>query len=118
MPDEDRQKIRRETSNDKVTRIEIIPYPNNFSRVFSDLLERAHVSRYQISKYSGLDESYLSRLKNGKKSNPSLDTVVIICLALVHFSRDIRLSDIAGLVRSAGYSVILNRRLSLLRVYR
>jgi glucose-6-phosphate-specific signal transduction histidine kinase len=38
-------------------------YANDFSKVFSTLLEKTGISCYQISQYTHLNQSYLSRLK-------------------------------------------------------
>ena len=75
---------------------------NNFSQTFCGLLEERGVSCYQIGKYSGLDQAYLSRLKSGGRSNPSPETIMKISLALAHLSPQISLYDIQKLFRSAG----------------
>jgi transcriptional regulator with XRE-family HTH domain len=80
-------------------------YSNGFSRAFSQLLEKAGVSCYKISQYSHVDEAYLSRLKNGKKQNPSPATIIKISLALTHYSDKIKLCDIQRLFRSVGRSL-------------
>lgn len=80
-------------------------YLNDFSRVFSKLLEVADVSCYKISQFNGLTESYLSRLKSGKQSNPSPETIMKISLGLVHYSSKIKISDIENLFQSVGRSL-------------
>jgi hypothetical protein len=83
-------------------------YSSNFSRVFSQLLETASVSCYQISQFAHLDQGYLSRLKNGAKQNPSPETIIKISLALAHLSDKIRLGDIQKLFKSVGRSLKFN----------
>ncbi len=78
-----------------------------FSQVFSEIMERTGVTCYQINQYSGLDQSYLSRLKNGEKLNPSIGTVLTITYALVHFSDKVDLYDVKRLFKAAGYYVPL-----------
>lgn len=81
-------------------------YDNNFSVAFTGLLKRFGVTCYQIGKYTGLDQAYLSRLNNGEKTNPSPETIMKICLALAHYSEKIMLHDLESLFRSVGRSVI------------
>jgi len=76
-------------------------YSNNFAEAFSKLLEKANVTCYQISEFSDLDQGYLSRLKNGEKRNPSVETLMAIGFSLVHFSGKINLHDIHDLFRAA-----------------
>ena len=80
-------------------------YNNDFSSTFNKLLAIADVSCYQIHQFSSLDQGYLSNLRNGKKNNPSPETIVKIALALTHFSNRIKLYDIESLFRSAGRSI-------------
>ena len=83
-------------------------YSNTFSQAFSQLLEKASISCYQISQFAHLDQSYLSRLKNGEKQNPSPETIIKISLALTHYSDKIKLYDIQKLFKSVGRSLHLN----------
>ena len=80
-------------------------YAKDLSEVFSTLLEKSRISCYQISQYSHLDQAYLSRLKSGAKTNPSLETIIKISLALTHYSEKIKLDDIQRLFRSVGRSL-------------
>lgn len=82
-------------------------YSNNFCKMFDNLLVRAGVSCYQISKYTNLDGAYLSRLRNGGRNNPSAETVMKISLALTHLSKDVTLYDIEELFNSVGRSIHL-----------
>jgi len=81
-------------------------YANDFSKVFSTLLEKSRISCYQISQYTHLDQAYLSRLKTGEKQNPGPETVIKISLALAHYSKNIQLHDIQNLFKSVGRSII------------
>lgn len=83
-------------------------YSNNFSQVFSKLLEKSGTSCYQISRFAHLDQAYLSRLKNGVRHNPSPETIVKISLALTHFSDKITVYDIQKLFGSVGRSLNLS----------
>lgn len=83
-------------------------YKNNFSAVFTELLKKSGVSCYQIYEYAGLDQAYLSRLKNGEKHNPSPETIIKIGLALTHYSDKIKFYDVQRLFRSVGRSLHSN----------
>ena len=82
-------------------------YEDNFAEVFSGLLKKAEISCYDIAEYTHLDQSYLSRLRNGIRNNPRHETVMKISLALVRSKRPIRISDIEKLFRSVGRSLNL-----------
>jgi hypothetical protein len=84
-------------------------YSNSFAQTFSEFLKKFGVSCYQISRYTHLDEGYLSRLKNGEKNIPSRETVLKIGLAFVHYSDKVTLSDIEILFRSTSLSTISRR---------
>jgi len=75
---------------------------SEFSRAFSRLLQKAGTSCYQISQYSHLDQAYLSRLKRGERCSPSPETVLKICLAVVHCSEKVSLFDVDEFFNSAG----------------
>jgi len=80
-------------------------YNNCFATVFNKLLEKSGVTCYQINKYTGLDQAYLSNLKNGNKKNPSPETVVKISMAFCYYSNTITLNDIERLFQSVGRSI-------------
>ena len=84
-------------------------YREDFSLIFSKLIERAGISCYQISQYSHLDQAYLSRLRSGEKNNPSPETVMEIGLALAHLGGNISLYDVEGLFNSVGRSILIQR---------
>ena len=80
-------------------------YSNNFSRVFSKLIDETSVTCYKLHEYTELDPAYLSRLKSGEKSNPSPETIMKISLGLVHYSSKLKISDIEKLFKSVGRSL-------------
>ncbi|AKG53574.1 hypothetical protein DGWBC_0911 [Dehalogenimonas sp. WBC-2] len=80
-------------------------YHDNFSEVFKWLLDKTGVSCYQICFFTHLDQGYLSRLKNGSKTNPSAETVIKIALAICCYSKAVKLSEIEALFRSVGRSL-------------
>ena len=82
-------------------------FANDFYRVFSKLLQRTGVTCYQISRFTHLDQAYLSRLKKGKKY-PSPETVVKIALAFARLSKEISIYELEELVNSIGRSLHIN----------
>jgi hypothetical protein len=80
-------------------------YGSDFANTFSELVAKSGASCYQIAEYSHLDQAYLSRLKNGQKTNPSPETVVRICIALAHCSKKLRITDFEKLFNSVGRSL-------------
>ena len=85
-------------------------YDNTFAEAFTRLINKSGGTCYKIHQYSGLGESYLSRLKNGEKSNPSVETVMRISLALASQSNGkITLHHIEELFNSVGRSLYCNK---------
>jgi len=82
-------------------------YSNDFSEVFSKLLDEMGVTCYQLHEYTKLDQAYLSRLRSGEKSNPTPETIMKISLGLVHYSSKVKISDIEKLFKSVGRSLHL-----------
>ncbi len=80
-------------------------YINQFAEGFSKLLEKSGVSCYRISQYTGIDQAYLSRLKNGEKCNPSPEVIMKIGLALTRLSNKININEIESLLNSVGRSL-------------
>jgi transcriptional regulator with XRE-family HTH domain len=87
------------------TEYEMALYTNKFPEEFSKLLEKTNITPYKISAYTGLTESYLSRLKSGEKQNPSPEAIVKISLAIVYYSDKATLYDIQKLFKSRGLSI-------------
>ena len=77
-------------------------YTNNFCKVFAKVLAETGVTCYKIGQYSGLDGGYLSRLKSGLKENPSPETIIKICIAIAHYSKETKLHDIEALFNATG----------------
>jgi transcriptional regulator with XRE-family HTH domain len=84
-------------------------YANSFSEVFSKLLEKGHITCYQLHQFTDLDQAYLSRLKNGEKFNPSPEALMNIALGLVHHSKEISRYDIDEMFESVGRSILIRR---------
>ena len=80
-------------------------YSDDFARIFSNLLEKYHISCYKIEEYSNLNQSYLSRLRSGQMNNPSAETVVKISIAMAHCNKDLNLLDIERLFNACGRSL-------------
>jgi hypothetical protein len=87
-------------------------YRDDFPKMFSELVIKSKVSCYQISRYINLDEAYLSRLKNGQKTNPSPETVVKISIAVAHFSDKLEISDFERLFNASGRSLFPKQKFS------
>jgi predicted transcriptional regulator len=84
-------------------------YSDSFAQTFSELLKKFDISCYQISEFTHLNESYLSRLRNGEKTNPSRETVLRIGIALAHCNSEVKLSDIETLFRSISLSIVIRK---------
>ena len=82
-------------------------YSNDFSEVFSKILDKTGVTCYQLHEYTKLDQAHLSRLRSGEKSNPTPEMIMKISLGLVHYSSKLKLSDIEKLFKSVGRSLHL-----------
>ena len=78
--------------------------------VFSKILESSGVNPYKISHYADIDQGYLSRLKSGEKNNPSPEVVIRIGLALVHFSGNVKISDVEKLFNATGRTLFPKHR--------
>jgi len=50
--------------------------------VIAGLREKAGLTRYALSKLSGVEQSTLSRLESGERPNLSVETARMICAAL------------------------------------
>jgi len=83
----------------------MVLFSNKFKNAFIEILKRSGITCYKISKYSHIDESYLSRLLKGQRTNPSAETVVKIALATVHFNNQITIYDIDELFKAIGHSL-------------
>ena len=88
-----------------VAKLEAKYLNKQFSEKLSNLLEKSGVSCHQISEFTGIDQAYLSRLRNGLQRNPSAELVIKIGLALVRHGKGINLYHIEQLLNSAGYTL-------------
>ncbi len=80
-----------------------------FSRTLRGLRTRSGKSRYVLAQFSGVDEAYILRLESGERQNPSRDTVLKLCLALVADSVTLSIDDINLLLMAAGYAPLRGR---------
>ena len=79
------------------------------ANIFRDLRQKTGKSRYNMAKFTGLDESYLLRLETGERNNPSRDVVLMLALALVRQSNLVEIWDIDNLLMSAEHSPLRKR---------
>ena len=75
-----------------------------FKDIFNNLLKKSGVSCYQISEYSLISQTYLSRLRRGVRRNPGPEVIMKIALGIKHYDkhRVINIDDIEQLFNSAG----------------
>ena len=65
--------------------------------------------KYQLWKFSGVDQSYIAKLENGGKVNPSRSTVVLLGMGLLHACDKIDLSDVEELLLAADFAPLRKR---------
>ena len=82
---------------------------NPFPRVFNGRIQKANTTKYYIAHYTGLDQSYITRLASGERVNPSRDVVVKIGCALAAASGEITIQDVNILLLAAGHAPLLGR---------
>lgn len=80
-----------------------------FGETLKNLRSKSGKSRYRLAQYSGLDEAYVLRLESGQRQNPSRDTVMKLCLALVSSSDVVNLRDVNALLLAGGYAPLRSR---------
>lgn len=80
-----------------------------FAETLKRLRIKAGKSRYRLWEFSGLDQSYIARLENGKKDCPSRTTVILLGMALLRNSDKIDLSDIEELLLAADFAPLRKR---------
>ena len=80
---------------------------------FAETLKRLRIktgkSRYQLWRFSGIDQSYIAKLETGDKVNPSRSTVVLLGMGLLHACDKIELSDIEELLLAADFAPLRKR---------
>ncbi len=81
----------------------------SFAETLKRLRIKAGKSRYRLWGFSGLDQSYIARLENGKKDCPSRTTVILLGMALLGNSNQIDLSDIEELLLAADFAPLRKR---------
>ena len=81
----------------------------SFAETLKRLRIKAGKSRYRLWEFSGLDQSYIARLENGKKDCPSRTTVILLGMALLRNSDQIDLSDIEELLLAADFAPLRKR---------
>ena len=80
-----------------------------FSTTLKSLRSKSGKSRYQLARYSGLNEAYLLRLESGERQNPSRDVVMKLGLALASDTKAVSIDDVNLLLLSAGYAPLRGR---------
>jgi len=81
----------------------------SFAETLKRLRIKAGKSRYQLWKFSGIDQSYIAKLENGDKVNPSRSTVVLLGMGLLHACDEIDLSDAEELLLAADFAPLRKR---------
>ena len=80
-----------------------------FSEQLRMLRHKARKSKYRVAQYSGIDQSYILRLENGEKANPSRDVVLMLAFALARNSDAVGIDDVEELLWAAGYAPFRRR---------
>jgi len=80
-----------------------------FGQLLRQLRSKANKSRYQLWKFSGVDQNYIARLEHGKKDCPSRTTVILLGMALLRNSNQIELYDIEELLLAADFAPLRKR---------
>ena len=81
----------------------------SFAETLKRLRIKAGKSRYQLWRFSGIDQSYIAKLETGDKVNPSRSTVVLLGMGLLHACDEIDLYDIEELLLSADFAPLRKR---------
>jgi len=84
----------------------------SFAETLKRLRIKAGKSRYRLWEFSGLDQSYIARLENGKKDCPSRTTVILLGMGLLHACDKIELSDVEELLLAADFAPLRKRDFS------
>jgi len=85
-------------------------YPNGFRNQFNNLLSESGTSCYQLAQFSEVDEAYIHRLKTGEKTNPSVEVVMRLALAFMHFNSKIGINETNELFHAIGRSLDTKRK--------
>ena len=81
----------------------------SFAETLKRLRIKAGKSRYQLWKFSGVDQSYIAKLEKGGKLNPSRSTVILLCMGLLHNCNQIDLSEVEELLLAADFAPLRKR---------
>ena len=81
----------------------------SFAGTLKRLRIKAGKSRYQLWRFTGVDQTYIARLENGEKNNPSRSTVILLGMGLVHSSTRINIADVDELLWAADYAPLRRR---------
>ena len=83
-----------------------------FGQLIRQLRNKAGKSRYQLWKFSGIDQSYIAKLENGEKDCPSRSTVILLGMGLLRNCDQLELSDIEELLLAADFAPLRKRDFS------
>ena len=83
--------------------------PSEFGMALRGLREQSGKSRYNLTQFTGVNESYLLRLESGERQNPSRDVVMKLGLALVANSSKVSMHEVNELLLTAGYAPLRSR---------
>jgi transcriptional regulator with XRE-family HTH domain len=81
----------------------------SFAETLKRLRIKACKSRYQLWKFSGVDQSYIAKLEKGEKLNPSRSTVLLLCMGLLRYCNQIDLCEVEELLLAADYAPLRKR---------
>lgn len=84
----------------------------SFAETLRRLRIKAGKSRYQLWKFSGIDQSYIAKLENGEKDCPSRSTVILLSMGLLRNCDQLELSDIEELLLAADFAPLRKRDLA------
>ena len=83
--------------------------PSEFGMALRRLREQSRKSRYNLTQFTGVNESYLLRLESGERQNPTRNLVIKLGLALVANSSKISMHEVNELLLTAGHSPLRSR---------
>ena len=81
----------------------------SFADTLKQLRIKAGKSRYQLWRFSGVDQSYIAKLEKGRKLNPSRSTVILLCMGLLYDNNQIDLCEVEELLLAADYAPLRKR---------
>ena len=81
----------------------------DFASTLKGIRIKAGLSRYRLAHWSGINESYIHRLENKERSEPSRDVVIMLGLALARGACAVEIWEVDDLLLSAGYAPLRRR---------